>query len=167
MPHTVLSRTRLGSVLALASLALVAACGGSSAPTANSGDATTTGFNAADVAFATDMIPHHAQAVEMADMALATSKNAEIRTLATAIKAAQGPEIETLTGFLRAWKAPVPATGEAHGGGHGSSSGGMSSMMSDAEMADLGKAMGNAFDAMWLDMMTRHHEGANEMSQTE
>lgn len=32
--------------------------------------------NAADVAFATGMIPHHAQAVEMADMALTQATDA-------------------------------------------------------------------------------------------
>ena len=163
MTHTLLTRRRFGVALAVASLALVAACGGASAPAASSAGGNTTDHNDADIAFATDMIPHHAQAVEMADMALSTSKNTEIVALATSIKGAQEPEIQTMTGFLRDWKAPIPATG----GGMAGHSSGMSSMMSDSEMADLGKAMGTAFDTLWLDMMTRHHEGAIEMSKTE
>ena len=49
--------------------------------------------NQADIAFATEMIPHHRQAVQMADLALSRATNAEVKTLAQAIKAAQDPEI--------------------------------------------------------------------------
>ena len=40
-------------------------------------------------------------------------------------------------------------------------------MMSDADMASLGKATGAAFDRMWVTMMITHHQGAVTMSQTE
>jgi len=124
--------------------------------------------NDADVAFATGMIPHHAQAVQMADMALQRSSSGEVKDLATAVKAAQGPEIAQLSGWLTGWGKPVPAVGAGmsmdHGaGGHG----GMVGMMSDDEMKQLGAASGKAFDTMWLQMMIKHHEGAVTMANTQ
>jgi len=61
--------------------------------------------------FAQGMIPHDAQAIEMADLALSNTTNPEVLSLATAIKAAQSPEIETLSGWLRQWGQPVPSMG--------------------------------------------------------
>ena len=48
-------------------------------------------FNQADVDFAQGMIPHHAQAIEMADMAIAQAESAEVIDLAERIRAAQDP----------------------------------------------------------------------------
>lgn len=152
------------AALALAGLALVAGCGGSSTGTAQ-GASTSAAHNAADVAFATDMIPHHAQAVEMADLALAAAVDPEVKALAQAIKGAQDPEINTMTGWLADWKAPAPQTGMGHSMS-GDASTGMG-MMSDADMAALGKASGDDFDKLWVDMMLRHHNGAIDMANTE
>lgn len=118
--------------------------------------------NKADVSFATDMIPHHSQAVEMADMAVKTSKNADVLTLAKAIKGAQDPEIQTMSGWLRGWDQPVPSTSmgsmdQMH----------MPGMMSPADMSRLANATGTDFDRMWLTMMTTHHKGAIRMANTE
>lgn len=121
--------------------------------------------NEADVTFATDMVPHHAQAVTMADMALTRGTSAEVKTLAGAIKAAQDPEISTMTGWLAGWGAPVPEIGGHDMAGMGGGS--MDGMMTDREMSDLGRATGPAFDRMWLEMMTTHHKGAVAMSTTE
>ena len=63
----------------------------------------TTGFDDADVLFAQSMIPHHEQAIEMADLALdpASGASTAVRELATRIKAAQDPEIATLRAWLK------------------------------------------------------------------
>lgn len=166
--HSV-ARKILPVAVALAGLTLASACGASSsggnhsaASTGGSSTSTVSAHNAADVTFATDMIPHHAQAVEMADMALTTATDPEIKTLATAIKGAQDPEIVMMTGWLKDWNAPAPQTDAGRMTGMA-----MTGMMSDAEMSDLGKATGKAFDTMWVAMMTRHHQGAIEMSNTE
>jgi len=160
------ARRLVPPAVALAGLSLAAACGGSSTggnhDAASGSRASSAAHNAADVAFATDMIPHHAQAVEMADMALVAAVDPEVKALAQAIKGAQDPEIKTMTGWLTDWKAPVPGTGVGH-----SMSGGGMGMMSDAEMAALGNATGTEFDKMWVDMMTRHHTSAIEMANTE
>jgi len=133
--------------------------------------------NQADVAFATGMIPHHGQAITMAQMALSTSTNPKVKDLATAIKAAQDPEIQAMSGWLTGWAQPVPAATGGHdmsqmgsttSSTSGSSTmGGMGGMMTDQEMEQLSKATGAAFDRMWLQMMVKHHQGAVAMSQTE
>jgi len=120
---------------------------------------------AADIAFATDGIPHHAQAVEMANMALAQATDAKVKAVALKIKAAQGPEITQMTGWLKGWGAPVPATAGGHEmSGMGGKAEGMASAQ---EMTDLRRATGAAFDRMWLRSMVRHHEGAVAMARTE
>jgi uncharacterized protein (DUF305 family) len=116
--------------------------------------------NESDVMFATMMIPHHRQAVEMADMALKKAKSASVKQLATAIKAAQDPEIKQMSAFLTSWGKPVPSPGMNQ-----SMSG--SGMMTEQEMTDLGKASGAAFDRMWVQMMIKHHQGAVAMAKTE
>ncbi len=117
--------------------------------------------NDADVAFATGMIPHHAQAVEMADLALQHAGSSAVRRLATAIKAAQNPEIVTMSGWLTGWGEPVPTAGMNHGGQA------VAGMMTEQEMTALAKARGRDFDVMWLMMMIRHHQGAVTMAVTE
>ncbi len=135
------------------------------------------GHNAGDVTFATNMIPHHAQAIEMSDMAVSRASSTELVDLAKAIKKAQRPEIDAMAGWLKAWGEPVPDAGsidrmEHAMPGHGGKSGmdgmdGMDGMMSAADLERLGSRAGRSFDTMWLTMMIEHHEGAIEMARTE
>ena len=138
----------------------------SSSSTSSFGPAAAGPHNAADVAFATDMVPHHAQAVEMANMALDTTSNAEIKTLAQAIQGAQDPEIRIMSGWLQGWGAKVPTSGAGHSMGGMSGVGG-TGMMSADQMAELDKAEGATFDRLWVEMMTEHHTGAIAMAKTE
>jgi len=130
--------------------------------------------NAADVAFATGMVPHHGQAVVMAEMAETRAASPEVRQLAADIKAAQGPEIAQMSGWLAGWGEDVPdadsmAMGMDHDMGDmgGDDSSGMGGMMSSDDMSKLTAASGPAFDRMWLTGMVAHHEGAVEMSKAE
>ncbi|MER7499768.1 DUF305 domain-containing protein [Nonomuraea pusilla] len=166
---------RISSAIAAGAgaLVLLTACGGSggsgtAAPAGGSTPATGTdaarpsaSFNDADVMFAQMMIPHHRQAVEMADLAATRAADPEVKKLAATIKAAQDPEIETMRGWLEAWGRPESAGGAEHMG-HG-----MPGMMSDADMDLLKKAKGAAFDEKFVQMMVAHHEGAIEMARTE
>jgi uncharacterized protein (DUF305 family) len=125
-------------------------------------------FNATDVGFAQGMIPHHGQAIEMADMALDRSDDADVIRLATAIKAAQQPEIDELSTWLEGWDQVVPDQdmGADHDMG-GTSGMMMGGMMSSADMERLDAARGSEFDRMWLEMMIQHHEGAIDMANDE
>ncbi len=139
---------------------------GATTGTSAVGGAPATGAkNEADIEFATMMIPHHAQAVAMAAMAPKQATDPKLKALAVKIKEAQAPEIARMSGWLTGWGAPVPdVAGGSEMSGMGGQAGGM---MSAQEMTDLGKASGSGFDRMWLQSMTRHHEGAVDMAKTE
>jgi len=119
--------------------------------------------NADDVTFATDMIPHHEQAVEMSALVPDRSSNPEVVKLASEISAAQGPEIETMKVFLVQWTG-----GEAPAGHEGHDMGGkMPGMVDDGTMAKLESLKGSEFDTLWLQSMIEHHRGAIEMAKAE
>jgi uncharacterized protein (DUF305 family) len=110
------------------------------------------------------MIPHHEQAVEMADLALAKATSPQVKQLAEQVKAAQDPEIATMRGWLKTWGAPEQMPGMDGTTGH--DMGGMTGegMMTDAQMKQLQAASGAPFDKLWLTMMIAHHEGAITMA---
>ena len=114
--------------------------------------------NAADTMFAQMMIPQHDQAVEMSDIMLAKhGMDAKIIALAKEIKAAQAPEIATMTSYLSAWGEPTTMTG-----GHA-----MAGMMTSTDLDKLKAAEGTEAAKLFLTQMTAHHEGALEMAKTE
>ena len=161
--------TKLKLAAPLVALALtVSACGDNGDSAGQEG----VGHNDQDVAFATEMIPHHTQAVEMADLAADRAGSQEVKDLAEEISAAQGPEIEQMSAWLEEWGEDVPDTsmdGDMGGMDHGDSGamGEMPGMMSSDEMDDLEASSGDTFDKMFLTMMIEHHEGAIEMAQTQ
>ena len=154
----------------LAAAALVAACSSGESHSSMSDASKQTipesaNFNATDVGFAQGMIPHHAQAVEMADLALEKSTNADVLALAKQIKASQNPEIQTMSGWLQSWGQKVPSTDSMSGGGHDMTD--MGGMMTEADMEKLESSSGTAFDRLWMELMIQHHEGAVRMSEDE
>ncbi len=146
-------------------LALVASCGDDQSSDSSAGDTS----NDADVSFATDMLAHHAQAIEMADMAVDKAQDPDVVELATSVKEAQQPEIETMSGWLEAWDEPVPDVGEGSMSGmdHGSMGDDMPGMMTSEEMQRLDDASGEQFEQLWLEMMIEHHTGAVQMAEAE
>lgn len=156
----------------LVAIALVAtvgltltACGDNSEGDESAGSATSSelaaGFNDADVAFAQQMIPHHEQAIEMAEMAAGRASGDEVKELAARIEAAQGPEIETLEGWLAEWGEEASIDS-----GHGDMDHDAGMMDAD-DMNQLMDASGAAWDRMFLELMIEHHEGAVDMAQVE
>jgi uncharacterized protein (DUF305 family) len=142
--------------------AVLAGCGSDDGDNGATSDQT---FNSADVEFAQGMIPHHAQAIDMAELVPDRSEMAEVQSLAQDIEAAQQPEIDQMSGMLEEWDEDVPDPDAGGHADHGSADG-MEGMMSDDDMAALGAATGAEFDRMWLNMMIEHHEGAISMSQS-
>lgn len=119
--------------------------------------------NDADVMFAQHMIPHHTQAIEMSDTLLAKQGiDPRVTGLATQIKAAQGPEIKQMQGWLTQWGAPSMPPMSGHG-----DMAGMSGMMSEQDMTALKDAQGVAASKLFLTQMIAHHEGAITMAQSE
>lgn len=119
---------------------------------------TSAAFNNADETFAMNMIAHHQQAIEMADMLLdKEGVDERVSNLALDIKDAQGPEIETLNGWLDDWGIMTGDSGMDHSGG----------MMSDEDMTALKNATGAEASTLFLEQMTEHHQGAIDMAQQE
>ncbi|MBU3704693.1 MAG: DUF305 domain-containing protein [Ilumatobacteraceae bacterium] len=114
----------------------------------------------ADVMFAQMMIPHHEQAIELADIALDPTVGAgpKVLELAAQIKAAQDPEVDVMTSMLEAWGEP---TFLDEGMDHSSM---MSGMISVDDMAELETLRGADFDTAWMKAMIAHHEGAIDMA---
>jgi uncharacterized protein (DUF305 family) len=157
---------RVAGVLAAAAAAggLLAGCGTNTSPATTTpppaaSSTPATGHrqhNQADVVFLQNMIPHHAQAITMSQMARNRAASPQVKDLAARIEAEQGPEIQQMRGLLTAWGTPAPATPGGMGGMGGMGQGQMPGMMS-----------GTGFDRMFLQMMIVHHQGAVDMSQTE
>lgn len=124
------TRTMAAGLAAVAAVAVIGACSNSgtkeatsspaSAATPTSTSVQAAAQNQADMDFAHMMIPHHQQAIEMSDIILAKQGiDPPVVELAQQIKAAQGPEIETLQGWMKQW---------GMGGMPGMNHGGMSGM---------------------------------------
>lgn len=150
-----LERSDVKRLMFLTVLALAAAaCGNDD----TGGDAAGTPHNEADVIFAQQMIAHHEQALEMAEMALEQSSTDEVSDLARRIQEAQTPEIETMKAWLTGWDEPASPEGMPMD--HGAAGG----MMSEAQMNELQLESGKAFDRAFLEMMMEHHRGAIVMA---
>ncbi|RKN50394.1 DUF305 domain-containing protein [Micromonospora endolithica] len=176
MKHTIVLRRALTGATLSALLATATACGdgmsgmdhgsgNTPAATASASAQTNATVNDADVMFAQMMIPHHRQAVDMADLAPTRANDAELKDLAVKIKAAQDPEIATMTGWLTSWGKPTAAP-EGHDM-HGTGPSAMAGMANDEQMNKLKAAKGTEFDKMFAQMMIAHHNGAIEMAKTE
>ena len=124
------------------------------------------------------MIPHHQQAVEMADLALNRAQHPEIKNLAVAIKKDQTREIEQLRTWYKAWygkEVPVMAMNDqgmmaSHGNMCQQMNPDMMKMPMNCKMkcmnVDL-ETLKNApdFDKEFIRQMIPHHRMAVKMSQ--
>jgi uncharacterized protein (DUF305 family) len=133
----------------------------SSSPGASSSSATSDEHNNTDVMFAMMMIPHHEQAVEMADMIIDKGGiDPRIIELAQKIKDAQQPEITQMEGWLDTWGVGNQndmMDDMDHGNG----------MMTDGDMSELESATGANAGRIFLEQMIQHHEGAIDMATDE
>jgi uncharacterized protein (DUF305 family) len=124
-----------------------------------------------DVRFMQQMIWHHHQAVQMAALVEGRSSTEALVEIAGRIDASQADEIAFMQGWLRerGETAPDPmadphAMHAGVSGGHGGAMHGeMAGMASPEQMARLADADGMDFDALFLELMIAHHEGAVEM----
>lgn len=145
---------------------------GSTTPGASSSEPSAAGapaagpHNNADVMFASMMIPHHQQAIEMADMILAKQDvNAKVTDVATRIKAEQTPEIAQMSGWLSGWgQNPNPSPSMGMGGMNRDMGGGT---MSQTDMDALHRAGGDHAARLFLTGMVKHHQGAITMARIE
>ncbi|MEV0251965.1 DUF305 domain-containing protein [Nocardia sp. NPDC050712] len=134
---------------------------------------------AVDIGFTQDMSAHHAQAVEMAGVALLRSTDTDVRRLAYDIMTTQQAQVGRMQGWLQLWGKPAqsvdgfmawmtePSAGH-HGGAntaaqHTGPSATMPGMATAAELAALRQVPGPELDTMFLRLMLRHHQGGLSM----
>jgi uncharacterized protein (DUF305 family) len=143
----------LATVTLALALALAAGCGGDD----DSGPSGDIRANGTDVAFVNAMIPHHEQAVDSADLALARAERRQLERLAREIIQSQSVELTT----LRTVRDVLQEAGvdERDLG------------LSEDEMGthDDPTALRNAkdFDCAFLEMMIPHHAGAIRIARAE
>ncbi|MGY1838037.1 MULTISPECIES: DUF305 domain-containing protein [unclassified Modestobacter] len=152
--------------------------GGGLAVALGIGSEETPAADSVDAGFARDMSRHHLQAVQMANLALTRSDDPEVQQLAFDISATQTNQVGRMQGWLSLWDLPL-TSGEVMGwmddgamagmdhSGHGDEEGAalMPGMATDAELAQLRAATGTELDTLFLQLMTRHHQGGLEMAE--
>ena len=110
------------------------------------------------------MIYHHAQAILIARWAASHDAEPSVRTLCERIVAAQTDEIALLSRWLATRHEAVPQPDPAHmmmpemDATHM-----MPGMLSADQLAQLDRARGPDFDALFLRLMIQHHQGAITM----
>ena len=107
-----------------------------------------------DVGFAAEMKPHHEQALELSALVRGRTSDPEVTDLAFRIDREQVEEVGQLQGFLnlRGGVPTMPMTA-------------MDGMADAATLQQLRASSGPAFDRLWLQTMTAHHEGALTMAR--
>lgn len=177
------------SVVATLVAAMLAGCGGPSAPAATRtapqpasdspgtdadyiakarADSLRNPYVEADVEFMYNMIGHHAQAITMSRMAPTHGANPAVQRLASRIINAQQDEIATMQRWLRDRQKPVPVI-PANGGPTMMLMNGepmqmlMPGMLTPDQLKELDAARGEEFDKLFLTDMIRHHRGAVSM----
>jgi len=115
-------------------------------------------YNSLDAWFVRMMIGHHQQAVEMAALAPSRARSPQVRAIAERIRVAQGPEIAVLRAWLKARRLGESGDQDAKHD-HGT----MRGMASPQALKALTSATGAAFDRMFVDLMSAHHQGAIDM----
>ncbi|HEU4424291.1 MAG TPA: DUF305 domain-containing protein [Pilimelia sp.] len=113
-------------------------------------------YNSMDAWFVRMMIPHHEQAVQIAALAPSRARNPQIRALAERIAVGQAGEIDRLKAWLRARGLDDRVSGHDHTT--------MRGMQPPAALRALAAAQGRAFDVLFVDMMSQHHQGAIDMA---
>lgn len=110
-------------------------------------------LGADDIMFAQMMIPHHQQAVEMAEIALKKAPGNALMRLSREIISAQKQEMSEMKFWLKVSKTSE----EMH---HSMP---MRGMLSERDFKNLKSLSGVKFQKLYMTLMIEHHEGALEM----
>ncbi len=113
-----------------------------------------------DVQFMQDMIPHHSQAMEMAELVADRTNRPELVDVAGRINVSQRDEIDFMRQWLRSRgeRVPSPTAYDAMHTDHR-----MAGMATPRQLEELAQSEGTDFDRMFLQLMITHHEGAVTM----
>ncbi len=118
-----------------------------------------TQFSESDLMYAQMMIPHHEQAVAMAELAPTRTSNADVLAIAKKIKSAQAPEIAVMAAWLGGEVSELAGGQEGQGME-------MKGMLTGAQFDELKNSVDAKFDELFVKGMIAHHEGAIEMTKS-
>ncbi|MVN87827.1 DUF305 domain-containing protein [Deinococcus sp. HMF7620] len=110
-----------------------------------------------EVRFVREMIQHHTQAVDMALQVREQSADATLRTVALDILLSQQEQIGQMRGWLTLWHRPWGGPGMSADHAR------MMGMATQAEVNRIGTLLPAQAEVQFLQLMTRHHQGALTM----
>ncbi len=111
-----------------------------------------------DLQFIDTMTVHHQSAIDMARPATTKAQHDVLKHMARDIVRDQEREIAQMRGWREQWYAGKPQAMNMEMPG-------MMDAMRGMDMKGMNAATGNAFDLMFIDMMTSHHQGAVTMAR--
>jgi uncharacterized protein (DUF305 family) len=126
-------------------------------------DASTNGrdsYNQTDVTFATELIPHHRQSLQMVRMVERRDVDPKLKGFAAQLRVTQAVEIESMLSWLQDWDVAIPS-------GDPSAGTGQPGTVTAADLAALQGSSGPDFERQWLRLMIRQHEDAIAIAKVE
>ena len=121
--------------------------------------------NSAEAGFLRDMHTHHSQAVEMAMIIRDRTEDPELFALSTDIALTQQAQLGGMQGYLEIWGLPfagkdLPMTWMGH-----PTEGLMPGMATTEQIEQLQTLPVPEAEALFLELMIRHHQGGVDMAQ--
>jgi uncharacterized protein (DUF305 family) len=123
------------------------------------------GNDSAEAGFARDMIVHHGQAVQMAEIIRDKTHNDDMRLLAADISLTQQGQVGIMQGWLGVWGLPITGEDPAMAWMGHPTDGLMPGMATPDEITRLSTLPANRADVLFLRLMIAHHEAAIPMAQ--
>ena len=123
------------------------------------------GNDSAETGFARDMIVHHGQAVQMAEIVRDRTNSDAMRLLAADISLTQQAQVGIMQGWLGVWGLPIGSSEPAMAWMGHPTDGLMPGMAAPDEIDRLSKLPPKRADVLFLRLMIAHHEAAIPMAQ--
>ena len=121
--------------------------------------------DSAEAGFARDMIVHHGQAVQMAEIIRDKTKSDSMRLLVSDISLTQQGQIGIMQGWLGVWGLPIGSSEPAMAWMGHPSDGLMPGLATPDEIDRLYTLPPDRADVLFLSLMIAHHEAAIPMAQ--
>jgi uncharacterized protein (DUF305 family) len=121
--------------------------------------------DSAEAGFARDMIVHHAQAVQMAEIIRDKTKSDSMRLLVSDISLTQQAQVGIMQGWLGAWGLPITGSEPAMAWMGHPTDGLMPGMATPDELDRLFKLSPERADVLFLRLMISHHQAAIPMAK--
>jgi uncharacterized protein (DUF305 family) len=123
------------------------------------------GNDSAEAGFARDMIVHHGQAVQMAEIIRDKTNSDAMRLLAADISLTQQGQIGIMQGWLQVWGLPISGEDPAMAWMGHPTDGLMPGMATPDEISRLSQLPPDRADVLFLRLMIAHHEAAIPMAE--